>query len=77
MKKASIRSPVSELKPPASFTLNSDGNVLDFLGFNKATGLYSYKYVVSKTKKGMIVTFTEDNLRKLLKNNEIWEKQKP
>jgi hypothetical protein len=36
--------------------------------------VYTYKYVQSATKKGMTLTFKEEELKKFLNNNQIFKK---
>jgi len=55
--------------PPKEIKIKSDGNVLILDKANK-DGTYSYKYKVSISKKGQLLTLTEEQLTKLIKNNE-------
>lgn len=46
--------------------VNSDGNELEYLGHDPEK--VSYKYLVSSTKKGMVVTFTPDLYNRFMRN---------
>jgi hypothetical protein len=55
--------------PPLKIAISSDGNELEFTGHSKTSGMYSYKYTKTNTKRDP-VTFTEDHLKRLIRNNE-------
>jgi len=55
--------------PSKEIKIKSDGNVLILDKVNK-DGTYTYKYSKSKTKKGQLLTLTENDLMKLINRNE-------
>lgn len=57
-----------ETKTPKVIKILSDNNELEFI-FEKK-GIYSYKYSKSKTKKGTVLELSENDLNKLIKNNQ-------
>lgn len=57
---------------PFNITVYNDGNKLELN--NARNKVYTYVYTESKTKKGMKLTFKEDDLKKFLSNNLIFKK---
>lgn len=57
--------------PPSKIFISSDNNELVFIKIinqKKGEALYQYEFSKSKTKLGMLVEFTEDNLKRNLSN---------
>ncbi len=57
------------MTPPQTITIKSDGNVLELSKANK-DGTYTYTYKKSISKKNQSLTLTEEQLIKLIKQNE-------
>ena len=53
---------------PTKIIIQSDKNELKFVGEKK--GIFTYEYVKSKTKKGMLLELNEQDLLKLISTNE-------
>lgn len=61
---------VNRKHAPLHIVISSDGNELEFVSYNG--GIYTYKYIVSNTKLGTTVSFTEDHFHTfLLRNQQI------
>jgi len=63
------------MKPPVTIEIKSDGNILTFKDTLKPKGgsgelMYIYEYTKSKTKKGKLLGLTEQQLLKLISNNQ-------
>jgi hypothetical protein len=53
--------------PPKLIIIPSDSNVLELVRTIKVKELYEYQFIKSETKKGMLMTISEENLNKNLK----------
>lgn len=60
---------------PLKIEILSDGNIIELTGHSKKTGMYSYRYTKSETKLGKDVSFSEDNLKKIILINQKTKKQ--
>lgn len=58
--------------PPLFIKVYNDGNEMEYVGYNKSTSLHSYRFTKSKTKKGLITTFTDHHLMRFVETNEIF-----
>jgi hypothetical protein len=62
---------------PQKLIIPSDGNILELVQTIKGKELnYEYKFIKSETKKGMLMTISEENLktnlkREIFKNVEL------
>jgi len=54
--------------PPRKIQIKSDNNIIELVEVKK-DGTYTYKYSKSKTKKGQLLTLTENDLMKLINTN--------
>lgn len=59
---------------PIKIVIATDGNELELQGLNPRSKLYNYRYVKSSTKLNMILPLNEEQLKKLLQNNENFKK---
>jgi len=55
--------------PPRKIQIKSDNNIIELVEVKK-DGMLVYKYSKSKTKKGQLLTLTENDLTKLINRNE-------
>lgn len=55
------------MQPPKKIQIVSDQNVLEFKSLKK--DVLVYEYVESKSKLGMMLTVTELEIEKMIKNN--------
>ena len=53
--------------PPQKLIIPTDSNILELVRTIKVKELYEYKFIKSETKKGMLMTISEENLNKNLK----------
>lgn len=56
------------MKPPHTITIKSDENLLTFVSQTK--DMYTYKYKKSVTKMNQHITLSENELEKLIKQNQ-------
>jgi hypothetical protein len=62
--------------PPNKLIIPSDGNVLELVRTIKGKEIsYEYKFTKSETKKGMLMTISEENLNKNLKQSKAFIKE--
>lgn len=55
-------------------TINSDGNVIEFVSYQDK--VYTYRYTKSNTKMNTTISFTEENFKKFLhRNSQIKEQE--
>ena len=58
--------------PPTTIEIRSDGNTLSFLETIKLKEglIHKYQYSKSKTKKGTVLELSQEQLDKLIRNNQ-------
>jgi len=57
------------MKAPNTITIKSDDNVLTLNFIDEKKGMYTYKYTKSISKKDQLLTLSETDLLKLIKQS--------